>query len=607
MFILGWGIFLNKTRVCSQVKISRNEQTTLISSSENNIWSTPITLEVGNQPTCVSLGDVNNDGKDDIVTANQGDDTISILLWNSNFSSWDSQITKAVGNSPESVYIGDANNDGQNEIVTSSLDNTVSIFKWNDTSEDWDRVIKIVGDDPESVIIEDANNDGFNDIVTANMGEFDVSIILWNNVTKDWNDHIRRDVGYLPYSVFVDDANNDGHNDIVTANFGIDYNISILLWNDTSKDWDEKITKIAGGYPYSIFIEDANNDGQNDIIVSSLDDKVFIFCWNTTSHNWDNPINRTVGSQPLNLFVGDANNDGYNDIATANFFGHDTSLILWNESSSDWGSEISLSVGQQPHYVIIGDANDDESNDIITANYEDNSVSILLVNFEMLDAPYLESILPAQDYDGIIELNWTDVDGAVNYIVYRDTKYISSTNILTPIAIVNESNYTDTITINQNYFYAIIAQNLTAISPISNCQNVAVQIPLETPILYPIYPNVSSNGNIFLNWNEILGAHLYYVYRDDANITNLENASLIAQTIENFYTDSILEDGIYYYVIVAGDLSSNSSISNCIVVIVEIQLDISISGYYYLNNLIFFMIIILLFVVKVKNKSKFKN
>ncbi len=601
LFIMEGGLFIGIMNTYSQVNISRNNPTTLNLSS---VWDTQITLGVGIQPVCVSLGDVNNDGKNDIVTANQGDDTISILLWNSNSSNWESQIPKDVGNSPESVYIGDANNNGQNEIVASSLDNTVSIFEWNDTIEDWDKTIKIVGDDPESVIIEDANNDGFNDIVTANMGEFDVSIILWNNITEEWDDHIRRDVGYLPYSVFVGDANNDGYNDIVTANFGIDNNIAILLWNESLNDWDEKITKVAGSSPYSVFIEDANNDGQNDIISSSLEGEVFIFCWNTTSHNWDQSINRTVGSSPRNLFVGDANNDGYNDIATANFFDHSTSILLWNETSDEWDSEFSLLVGRQPHFVLIGDANDDGSNDIITVNYEDNNVSILLGNIEMLDKPYLETILPDQDEDGIIELNWTDVNEAVNYLVYRDNKYISSNYGLTPIAIVSESNYTDIITMNQIYYYVIIAQNSTGISPISNCQNVTVLIPLKTPIIDSIFPKISRNGNIFLNWNNILGAHLYYVYRAGTNITNLENASLIAQTIESDYTDSILVNGIYYYVVVAGDLSLNSSISNCVEVIVELQLEFSISGYFFLNNLIVFLVVVSIIVLKIKYKAK---
>jgi hypothetical protein len=440
--------------------------------------------------------------------------------------------------------------------------------------------------------------------VTANMGEFDVSIILWNNLTQDWDDHIRRDVGYLPFSVFVGDANNDGYNDIVTANYGIDNNISILLWNETSNDWDDKLTRIAGSSPYSVFIEDANNDGQNDIISSSLEGKIFIFCWNTTSHNWDKSINKTVGSYPRNLFVGDANNDSYNDIATANYFGHDVSLLLWNETSGDWDPEISLSVGRQPHFVLIGDANDDENIDIITANYEDNNVSILLGNIEMLDAPFLEPIIPGQDIDGIIELNWTDVDGVVSYSVYRDVNNISSIYGLTPIAIVSESNYTDTITMNQIYFYVIIAQNSTVVSPISNCQDVLVMIPLQHPILDLISPNISSSGNILLNWNDILGAHLYYVYRDDTNITNPEQASLIAQSIDSDYIDTISVDGIYYYVIIAGDHTVNSSISNCVEVIVEIQLEVSISGYIYLNNTIILMVVVSLIIVNIKYKSK---
>ena len=97
--------------------------------------------------------------------------------------------------------IGDANNDGQNDIVTAnSNDNTVSILCWNTTAGDWDaKLTKSVGATSISVRIGDANNDGQNDIVLANQDHDTVSILLWNTITGNWNPQITKNVGDLPY------------------------------------------------------------------------------------------------------------------------------------------------------------------------------------------------------------------------------------------------------------------------------------------------------------------------------------------------------------------------------------------------------------------------
>ncbi|MHA1359479.1 MAG: WD40 repeat domain-containing protein [Candidatus Helarchaeota archaeon] len=53
--------------------------------------------------------------------------------------------------------------------------------------------------------------------------------------------------------IAVGDANNDSYNDIATANAWHD-NISILLWNNITEDWDPELTLPSGMFPYCIEI-----------------------------------------------------------------------------------------------------------------------------------------------------------------------------------------------------------------------------------------------------------------------------------------------------------------------------------------------------------------
>ncbi|NVM27244.1 MAG: VCBS repeat-containing protein [Candidatus Helarchaeota archaeon] len=529
-------------------------------------WDPPI-IKVfpgfASYPEDVAIGDANNDGQNDIVL-NHGEDS-KILLWNTTSGTWDSEISRQVGNDPDEVYVADVNNDGQNDIVAARInDALISILLWNITTRDWDAYItRSVGALPQDVFVGDANNDGQNDIVICNIGADTVSILLWNISSQDWNPRITRNVGELPTKLSIGDANNDGQNDIVTADNFAD-TISILLWNITSNDWDPPITKSVGVEPQGISIKDANNDGQKDIVIANfVSDDISIFLWNTSSRDWNNQIRISVGNGPYDIFIGDANNDGQNDILIPNFLGNTLSLLVWNITLNNWNSELQWYSGNRPVTGIIGDANNDGYNDIVMDNVFGKTVAIFLWNHIPFDTPVLDPITPSIDTDGIILLNWTDVLRATTYYVYRDTSPILSVDTLTPITLVSESNFTDTITINGLYYYVIVAGNGGGNTSISNCENVTVAIPVTTPVLDPILPNPSPDGLITLNWSDVVAVITYYIYRDTSNISSISGLTPIATVVESNYTDILSINGYYFYVIVAGNTLGNSSISNC--------------------------------------------
>jgi len=303
---------------------------------------------------------------------------------------WDSPITKSVGPNPYNVIIGDANHDGYNDIVTACTQaSSVSILLWNITSGDWDsHITRSTDSGPFDISFGDANNDGYKDIVTSNIGpwpEQTISILLWNATSGDWDSQISRTVGGNPYGVFIEDANNDGYNDIVTSNQAGN-TVSIVLWNITSGDWDSHITRSVESAPFAVFIGDANNDGYNDIAAANANsDTVSILLWNITSSDWDPQISKPVRLTPTDVFIGDANNDGYNDIATANNDQGSVSILLWNITSSDWDPQINEYAGNSPDSIFIGDANNDGYNDIVTANQFYNTVAIILWNISSGD------------------------------------------------------------------------------------------------------------------------------------------------------------------------------------------------------------------------------
>ena len=545
-----------------------NGSLTLETSSSG--WDPEILVYLGGIGEAIDIfvGDANNDGYNDIVTANVDSNEISILLWNSITESWSAPILKTFGGLTYSITIGDANNDGYNDIVVgwiiSPINLRISIFCWNFTIQNWNsRITKSVSADPIEIQVGDVNNDGFYDIITGGGGASNLfSYFIWNNAINDWNPHATHSFAALVYDIFLGDANNDGFNDVVGALFEID-EVNILIWNDTLKNWNPGITKSVGDSPEHIFLGDANNDGDNDIVVSNyFSDDISILVWNSTISDWNGEIRKNAGGSPSGIFIGDVNNDGYNDIVVANLFPvgeDDISLYLWNSTLNYWNVEMNLVTFYHPIELFVGDVDNDGLKDLASV-FGSNFVSIYL---SIIDTPVLNPISPNVDTNGIVKLNWSNVKGITHYYIYRNTSYINSIDGLDPIAVSSENNYTDTLSLNGDYYYVVIASDGFGNSSISNCRSVEVRIPLDTPTLAPIIPDPDYDGSIDLDWDDVDKATSYAIYRDTSYISSITSLSPINITSNSFYTDLLNTNGIYYYGIVATDGFVNSNVSNC--------------------------------------------
>jgi len=136
---------------------------------------------VGASPAGVAVADLNDDGKLDLIVANEDSDDVSVLLNNGDGTFADAQSLDAgVLSFPEVVRVADFNGDGKPDIVSAnSGDDSVAVFrgKGDGTFEAAD-VFPTGGTSPFSVAVGDVNNDQKPDILTANVDSDDISILL---------------------------------------------------------------------------------------------------------------------------------------------------------------------------------------------------------------------------------------------------------------------------------------------------------------------------------------------------------------------------------------------------------------------------------------------
>lgn len=235
---------------------------------------------VANQSQSVAVGDVNGDGKNDIVTAspfggtNPSSGRVSVLLGDGS-GNFGSQTNYAVGDGAAFVAVGDINKDGKNDIVTANTSsNSISVLLSN-SSGSFSRTDIPLNSRPEAIILKDLNKDGNLDIISAspystNYSNGNLSVLLGNG-NGTFAAQTNYTAGSRPGGVAVGDINKDGRNDIVTASSGSGNGsvASVLLGNSNGSFAAATDYPLRSNiYPESIAMGDLDLDGDLDVIVS---------------------------------------------------------------------------------------------------------------------------------------------------------------------------------------------------------------------------------------------------------------------------------------------------------------------------------------------------
>ena len=206
---------------------------TTASGSLTPSFSVNTDFTTGSGPYYVAAGDVNGDGKADLIVANYNSNTVSVLLNTTSpgastptFSPKTDYIT---GTTPNFVAIGDFNGDGRSDISVSNENSTsVSVFINTTTPGALTpsftaKTDFTTGNNPTSVAVGDMNGDGKPDMVVANLGSTLVSVFLNTTVagssTPAFSAKIDFTTGALPRIIAIGDLNNDGKPDLTTENF----------------------------------------------------------------------------------------------------------------------------------------------------------------------------------------------------------------------------------------------------------------------------------------------------------------------------------------------------------------------------------------------------
>lgn len=259
------------------------------SSIGNISTATASSFSVGSLPKGLANADLNGDGWLDVVVNNAGDGTVSIFENKSTTGLLDFFIpvtisVKASGATgiDRSLCIGDLDKDGKPEIITANGgSDSISILRnvissGNATIYSGSFVFAtryFSGNSVRFVNLADIDGDGKTDIITTNA--LDNNIAVLRNLTTtpgsiSFASPVYFATGASPYNFAIGDIDLDGKPDIATAN-NSGASCSVLRNTSTSGSisFAAKFDLGCPANPRDARLSDLNGDGKPDLIIST--------------------------------------------------------------------------------------------------------------------------------------------------------------------------------------------------------------------------------------------------------------------------------------------------------------------------------------------------
>jgi alpha-tubulin suppressor-like RCC1 family protein len=353
----------------------------------NGSFTSYVSYGVADSPIDIVLGDLDNDGDLDLITANLFGNSISVLEGNGDGTFVEPDVVYGIGQRPYDLALGDLNNDGNLDLVSPSVQtgyNYVSVYLGYENISFITPYLTIgVGTKPAGVALGDLNNDGNLDMVTANGDSDDISVLIGNGDGTFVEPDVTYSVGDEPKRVALGDLNGDSNLDLVVSNWK-DYNISVLIGNGDGTFVEPDVTYIAGYElddslgPWEVNLGDLDNDGDLDI-VSSCYGHDNITVWIGKGDGTFTNISNYFIINPWASRIGDVDGDNDLDIVAANYGGSTVSVLFsYGNGSFKLPADTYNSV-LTPHGIALGDLDNDGDLDLISSS------SILGTDFDKIN------------------------------------------------------------------------------------------------------------------------------------------------------------------------------------------------------------------------------
>ncbi len=343
-------------------------------------------ISVGKGPFSLDTGHINGNGILDIAVVNKLDDTVSIIMDLEQRK--DLKVGRGGVNEnafPKAVRIEDINGDGRPEIITANeLDDSISILhldlegakllkeKTDITLPGHVLGLTIIGDEIITGVRTDTggalyrikgDKSGKPEMMAA-LGEEYVVDITSGDVDGDGQEDIigitragnlithtsagitKYPIGGMPRALCMGDIDLDGDTDALVVR---EQAFSADVYLNDGGEFGYSTTVSTGSYPRDVILEDVDGDGDLDIITANENDDSISVVDNTFCGTYTLYPQYEVGKFPRGVAAGDLDGDGTTEIVTGDAATGKVSVFSWNGTLV---KTVDIETGGYPREII---------------------------------------------------------------------------------------------------------------------------------------------------------------------------------------------------------------------------------------------------------------
>jgi large repetitive protein len=353
-------------------------------------------------PYVLQSGDVNEDGKMDVVSFTSSGAIVHIGQGDGTFTSIDRYPFELFGQLAKSDFLIDFDEDGHLDFVQHFRSETIAIRRGNGdgTFNEPERIGALGYGD--ILTFADFDNDGHLDIASgmANSGVYGIGDVAFYYGTRN---------GLVDQTSV--DLDGDGDEEILAVNEAND-RLKIFV-GDNLDDLNRRTDLLTGRAPQAVATGDLNGDGRLEIITANRAGRsISVFRGSLATGYTSTEI--SVGSGPIDVLARDVNGDGHTDVLVLD----DVANALWVLSGSASGvlsSPVAIPLGDKPSKFTLSDVTNDGRIDAIITLPDSNRLMILSgIGFQPVIAPAYLSLTSSPSDVQVTDLN---ADGNVDLAV----------------------------------------------------------------------------------------------------------------------------------------------------------------------------------------------
>jgi hypothetical protein len=369
--------------------------------SPTNLSRTNLGNPHSNQITCVAVGDLDGDGRPEIVEGNYNQPNYVWLNPGGSPTNW---IRVALGsvvtNSTYSVALGDVTGDGLPDVVVGNhgQQNHVMINSGGSPTN-WARVNlgSALADATLGVAIGDVTGDGRPDVVVGNDAQTNYVLVNNGGSPSNWaRVNLGSALNDVTYSVAIGDVTGDGRPDVVVGNSGSYGGQNYVLVNNggSPASWARvNLGPALDDTTCSVAIGDLTGDELPDVVVGNYGYNDF-FGWvcgedyvlvnNGGSPNTWSRVNlgSALSDCTTSVAIGDLNGDGRPDVVVGNQgpAGEQNYALVNDGRSPAYWARVPLgpAAADPTTSLAVNDLNGDGRPDVVVGNY--NTQPVVLTN-----------------------------------------------------------------------------------------------------------------------------------------------------------------------------------------------------------------------------------